>query len=240
MKVDGMELKSLIQRSARKLGYDAVYFDRMRLLKHFGIDLIFDVGANTGQYGLEMRSLGYQGRIVSFEPLTEAFKTLSENSRHDKLWDAINKALGDHDGLAKIHISQNSVSSSLFDILPRHIRAAPMSNYIGDEEITIATLDCMFGQYYEDGQSVLLKMDTQGYEYKILQGATNSLPSIRGIQVEMSLVPLYDGESQFIQLIQYLISSGFSLMSIEPVFRDKSTGQLLAIDGIFYRDENRA
>src|SRR5215471_3218540 len=99
-----MNLKALIQRSARQLGYDVVYFDRMRLLKHFGINLVFDVGANIGQYGAEMRSLGYRGRIVSFEPLSREFEVLRKRAENDALWKVDNRALGDCEGTAEIHV----------------------------------------------------------------------------------------------------------------------------------------
>lgn len=235
-----MGLKSFVQRSVRQLGYDIIHFDRIRLLEDFGINLVLDVGANVGQYGAEMRSLGYQGRMVSFEPLTREFRQLSQRAKGDKLWKAVNRALGDRDGAAEIHVSGNSVSSSLLGILPRHLRAAPTSKYTNNEMIQIAQLDTIFHDYYQTGDRVLLKLDTQGYEYQVLRGATESLPSILGVQMEMSLVPLYRGEKRFSEMVPYLTSLGFSLMSIEPVFRDKATGQMLAVDGIFYRDEEQS
>ena len=232
-----MGFKNFVQRTARQLGYDIIYFDRIRLLKRFGINLVLDVGANVGQYGDEMRAVGYKGRMVSFEPLAREFEQLSRRADGDKLWKTVNRALGESDGTADIHVSGNSVSSSLLGILPRHIRSVPTSAYTKNETIQIARIDTVFQDHYQAGDRVLLKLDTQGYEYQVLQGATASLPKIVGIQIEMSLVPLYDGEKRFSEMVPYLTDMGFSLMSIEPVFRDNATGQMLAVDGIFYRDE---
>jgi FkbM family methyltransferase len=232
-----MRLNSFLQRAARKIGYDVVYFDRIRLLRQFGINLIFDVGANIGQYGAEMRYLGYRGRIVSFEPLLREFKSLADRCKRDKRWEATNCALGDRDGVADIHISGNSMSSSLLRMLPLHLSAAPESQYTCDETVKITTLDAIFTKYYKPSDRVLLKLDTQGYEYMVLQGAINSLPLIIGIQIEMSLVPLYDGDKQLGEMTSYLTNLGFSLMSIEPVFRNSVTGQMLSVDGSFYRNK---
>jgi FkbM family methyltransferase len=237
LKLTTMGLKRFVQRSARQLGYDVTYFDRIRLLHHYGVNLVLDVGANIGQYADDMRSFGYQGRMVSFEPLPREFQQLSQHAEGDRLWKTVNLALGDCDGTAEIHVSGNSVSSSLLEILPRHVRAVQTSAYTKNEKIRIARLDSVFGDHYQTGDRVMLKLDTQGYEYKVLQGATESLPSILGIQIEMSLVPLYDGERQFSEMVPYLTGLGFSLMAIEPVFRDSATGQMLAVDGIFYRNE---
>jgi len=232
-----MGLKSFVQRSARRLGYDVIYFDRIRLLRRFGINLVLDVGANIGQYADEMRSIGYLGRMVSFEPLSREFQQLSQRAKGDNLWKTVNRALGDRDGTAEIHVSGNSVSSSLLGILPRHLRSAPTSEYLNNETIQISRLDSVFHDHCQTGDRVMLKLDTQGYEYQVLQGAAKSLPAIIGVQLEMSLVPLYEGEKLFSEMVPYLTSLGFSLMSIEPVFRDNATGQMLAVDGIFYRDE---
>lgn len=232
-----MRLKQIIQNTARRFGYDIVYFDRMRLLQRFGVDVVLDVGANVGQYGEEMRAFGYKGKMVSFEPLASEFRQLSERAGRHADWLTVNRALGDSDGKAEIHVSGNSMSSSLLGILPRHLRAAPESAYTKKETIRIVRLDSVFHEHYKAGDRVLLKLDTQGFEYQVLLGAVNSLQLIVGVQMEMSLVPLYDGEKRFSEMVPYLTSLGFSLMSIEPVFRDKETGQMLAVDGIFYRDE---
>jgi len=57
-----------------------------RLLASYGVDCVFDVGANTGQYAEGLRNLGYKGRIISFEPLSAAHALLIENSRDDPEW----------------------------------------------------------------------------------------------------------------------------------------------------------
>ena len=68
---------------------------RSQILKYHGIDLLFDVGANAGQYGEMSRMLGYKGKIVSFEPVTDAYQRLEQASAKDSKWTINRYALGD-------------------------------------------------------------------------------------------------------------------------------------------------
>ncbi|HEU5260780.1 MAG TPA: FkbM family methyltransferase [Gemmatimonadales bacterium] len=196
---------------------------------------MLDVGANTGQYGKELRAIGYKGRIVSFEPLTSAYKELLKTANSDGSWIALRFALGDAEGKAVLNIAGNSMSSSILDMLPSHAKSAPESQYVGREQVEVRTLDSVFDTICSQEQSILLKIDTQGFEKHVLDGAERSLRFINTIQLEMSLIPLYQGELLFPELSQLLYQKGYRLASIEPVFADRETGQLLQIDGIFHR-----
>lgn len=237
-----MNLKNVIRKLVRKAGYDIIRYDptmhsaarRMKILESFDIALVIDAGANTGQFGREIRDYGYKGNIESFEPLRSAFEVLMENTRNDPSWQAHNLALGDRNGRADINISANSYSSSLLDMLPAHLNAAPESRYIGSETVEIRTLDSIFASL-NGYNEIFLKIDTQGYEQHVLNGAINSLPHIGTIQIEMSLIPLYDEERPFMDMYQYLDDLGYELISIETGLSDNSTGRLLQIDGIFHR-----
>ena len=81
-----------------------------------------------------------------------------------------------------------------------------------------------------------LKIDTQGFEGRVLQGADRSLAEIDTIQIEMALTPLYEGEMTFIDLCQLLLGKGYVIVGLEPGFADPRTGQLLQADGIFHRE----
>lgn len=236
-----MWLRNTARRFLRQTGFDLVRYAnlptsrRIQLISSHRINLILDVGANTGQYAMHMRQLGYKGRIVSFEPVTSAYNVLAKYASHDGLWNTVNIALGDYDGKAQINIAGNSVSSSILEILPVHVHAAPTSAYVSKEEITVRRIDSIIDEYYHVGERLFLKTDTQGYEQKVIEGATDSLDHIIGIQVEMSLVPLYKGEMSLSEMTTLLSHKGYALMSIEPGFRNLSTGQLLQVDGIFFR-----
>ena len=236
-----MFLKS-IRTLIRGYGYDVIKYNhrsnpiarRVKLMSQYKIDLVFDVGANTGQYATNLRTLGYRGRIVSFEPLTSAYKSLVSLADEDPLWYTVNIALGDQDGKAEINIASNSQSSSILDMLPSHTNSAPDSAYVGKEEITIRKIDTIIDEYRRPANTLYLKIDAQGYEKTIIQGAINSLDKITGIQLEVSLIPLYKGEALLADMIDYMSTQGYTLMSLEPGHGDPSTGQLLQVDCIFF------
>ena len=208
---------------------------RMHLLATNRINLVFDVGANVGQYASSLREGGYGGRIVSFEPLSSAFSKLQANAKGDSLWEVVNAGLGDHDERATINVAGNSQSSSLLDMLPAHVRSAPVSAYVGKEDITVSRLDSVFSRYHRLGDRAFLKLDAQGYEGKILEGAALSMAQILGIQLEMSIEPLYKNEMPYLEMLGYLAGLGFTLTSIEPGFSDPESGRMLQMDGILYR-----
>lgn len=204
--------------------------------RKFDIDLVLDVGANKGQFASEIRGYGYAGRIVSFEPLSQAHGQLLRSSAGDPMWDAYPRcALGDHNGEVEINIAGNSESSSILPMLESHRSAAPESAYQGKEIVPINTLDAVAGQYLKDARAPFLKIDTQGFEWHVLDGARDILPHIKGILVELSLVPLYEGQHLWRDVIDRLETAGFTLWAFQPVFSDRSQGRSLQVDGIFYR-----
>lgn len=241
-----MSAKSAIRHIFQKMGLD---IDRYvppppppptlldTLLRKFGIDMVFDVGANQGQFASEIRRGGYTGNIVSFEPLSEAHGKLTLACAGDAKWDAYPRcALGDHEGEAEINIAGNSWSSSILPMLESHRRAAPESEYKGKEIVQVKTLDVVAGQYLKDACFPFLKIDTQGFEWHVLDGARETLPHIKGILVELSLVPLYEGQHLWREVIDRLENEGFVLWAFQPEFFDPLDGRTLQVNGIFFRN----
>jgi hypothetical protein len=105
-------------------------------------------------------------------------------------------------------------------MLPTHAKVAPTSKYIGKEFVTIQTLDALFSSYCKPDSRVFLKIDTQGFTKKVLEGGQHSLETIRGLQVEMSLVPLYEGEPLMGELVSFLQCRGFTPIFVFPEFID--------------------
>jgi FkbM family methyltransferase len=232
-------MKALIQKFLKKRGfYITQYPDedmsrRLKIISTNHIDVVFDIGANIGQYARKMREYGYNKKIISFEPLNSAFEQLKIVAKNDHNWILNNYALGDDDVKSVINISDNSYSSSILNILPAHLDSAPQSKYIAKEEIEIKKLDTIFDSFCSKGENVMIKIDTQGYEKNVIDGATQSLDRIKVIQLEMSILPLYENEMLYIDMIHYLDKKGFQLFSLENGFSDQNTGQLLQVDGIF-------
>jgi len=240
-----MNFKAAIRTFFRKLGLEIRRYvpptspteGLVASLRKFDIDLVFDVGANKGQFAVDIRHWGYAGRIVSFEPLSQAHSGLLQSCDGDPMWDAHPRcALGGHNGEVEINIAGNSESSSILPMLEAHRSAAPESVYEGKEIAPIKTLDAVAGQYLKDAQAPFLKIDTQGFEWQVLVGVRETLPHIKGILVELSLVPLYEGQHLWREVIDRLEADGFTLWAFKPgLFSDQVSGPSLQVDGVFYR-----
>ena len=206
-------------------------------IKKINTDIILDVGANTGQFSLEIRKKGYNGKIVSFEPLLSARKKLIEYSLKDKNWLIHDQAaIGDHNGFIDINISKNSVSSSILPMMSSHSDAEGNSVYIGSERTAIITLDSVADAYLNDSSNCFIKIDTQGYESQVLDGAINTLKKSKGILCELSLVPLYEGQHLWKEIIERFEKEGFVLWSLHKAFTDKRNGRTLQMDAVFLRE----
>ena len=134
-----------------------------------------------------------------------------------------------------MHVAANSVSSSLLGMLPAHLDAAPYSRFVGDIQVEMVTLSEAIDRHVGTDERLFVKVDAQGYESRILAGATEGLNRIQGLQLELSIVPLYEGSATLGTLIGEAERLGFTLMSIEPGFSDQRSGRLLQADGLFFR-----
>jgi FkbM family methyltransferase len=208
---------------------------RRSLLRSYGVDLVVDVGANDGEYGASLRRLGYSGHIVSFEPLPAASERLRARHARDSRWRSMEIALGDASGDAELHVAGNSSSSSILPMLSSHERHAPESAFVGSIPVQIRTLDELADEVIGDAKSPLLKIDTQGYEQRVLDGARRSIGRFVGIQLELSIEPLYDGAPGYLEMLRTIDELGFVLMGIEPGFSDRKTGRMLQFDALAFR-----
>jgi FkbM family methyltransferase len=240
-----LRIKRFLKRCFRALGWRLTRYrastcaelQLSTLLKWKDVDLVLDVGANIGQFGQCLREHGYHGRIVSFEPLSRAYEVLLDRRRDDPLWTvAPRMALGATRGEVRLHISGNSESSSILDMLPAHLVGAPDSRYTGSEVVSLETLDSVWDKVVPaEHRAVFLKIDVQGYESEVLRGADHALRNVVGVQVELSLVPLYDGQALYQDLMDRLGALGFELCGVATGFVDPATGRTLQLDGIFLR-----
>ncbi len=235
-------LKRRILKGIRTLGYDVTKRSNAPIAPvALSIDVVLDVGANTGQYARRLREDGYRNRIVSFEPLPSAYLALRQNARRDERWLVHERcALGAFTGNTDIHEAGNSESSSLLAMLPAHEAAAPDSAYVGTRQTPITTLDAVFNDYVAQDDRCLLKIDTQGYEHEVLAGAVRSLSRIAAVEIELSIVPLYDSQRLYPAFFDFFRDAGFTLWSLSPVYTDPGTGQLLQFDALFVRPEEPA
>ena len=179
-------IRTWIRRQIRSLGWDLHRFSPYQdaayqlhqSIQRVGADLIFDIGANSGQFGRDLRAAGFQGTIVSFEPLSVAHQLLAVNAARDPNWRVHPRgAIGDFDGEIEINIAGNSFSSSILPMLDSHATAAAGSAYVGAERAPISRLDSVASTYLGSARRhrYIVKIDTQGFEWQVFDGAAETL-----------------------------------------------------------------
>ena len=232
------------QRLARRLGYDLTlrrkakspHAQLVAVLAHFRISCILDVGANVGQYGTMLREWGYPGRIVSFEPQPGAHAALARRAAADPAWQvAPPMALGATDGEIELEVSAEADMSSILPQSAQLRQVSPSSAVVRKESVPLRRLDEAAGCYLRPDDRVFLKVDTQGYEAEVLAGAGGLLQRLAGIELEMSLVPLYEGERAFRATLDDLAALGFEPYLFLPGYFERKLARQLQVDGVFMR-----
>jgi FkbM family methyltransferase len=222
--------------------YSERYWKRqfVKQLESRDVDVVFDIGANSGQYATGLRSAGFKGRIVSFEPLSGPFDNLEKKASKDPLWDCRQYALGDVDGTISINVAGNAgESSSALPMLQKHQDAYPPANYIGTEDVPIRRLDIVAPEILRTTDVTFLKIDVQGFEKQVLAGSKATVnDGCVGMQLELSFLPLYEGGMLIREALDLVYSLGFTLTGLLPCFIDPRNGQMLQADGIFFREDD--
>jgi FkbM family methyltransferase len=226
----------------RGLGLDLLFArpEITDLLAQQQIDVVLDVGANVGQYALLLRSWGYRGRIISFEPLSAQFQQLKAQADRDPAWEVFNIGLGESEGTATINVAASSVYSSILAATPALHAFDAQSGAVRTETITVRRLDAVLPEVRGSARNLFLKVDTQGYERQVLAGAGDALGSFKGIQLELSEIPMYSGESTFLEMTNLLAARGFRIGLVRPFAHDPRTKLLVQSDVVFVPAEPAA
>lgn len=212
--------------------------NRLRfLLQKLEVNCVLDVGAHFGEYGTTLRQLGYGGRIVSFEPVEASYELLSRTAAGDPDWTTRHFALGAEEATAEINVA---AASDLSSFLP--------SSYEGErfgkgltldrrEQVKIRPLSAVFEECVAgiDEPRVLLKMDTQGFDFEVLRGAEDVLGRISLLQSEVAAKPLYEGMTLLPEAIARYQDHGFGLAGLYPVSLELDNLRIIELDCLMVR-----
>src|SRR5215216_4738766 len=209
----------------------------MSVFERAKIDCVLDVGAHEGEYGRLLRGYGYDGQIVSFEPVSANVRTLREHAGLDPNWAVMQYALGRTEDAAPIHVSRRTDLAS-FRALSAYARDLwPEGTLIHDvERVEQRRLDHVLVDDLSEwrDQRLFLKIDTQGWEAEVVDGAGEYLTKILGIQVEAAVKPMYEGMTPYLETLALLESHGFELTGVFPVTRDPDL-RIIELDCIMMR-----
>jgi FkbM family methyltransferase len=206
-------------------------------LAHRNVQVLYDVGANIGQFGSKVRQRGYTGKIVSFEPVSSVFDELKRVAERDGNWDIGHYAIGAKTGETTINISRNTQFSSLKPLAQRSSAIDPDSSFAASETVEVKTLDELVKP---TGSAYFIKIDTQGFEREVLDGGKTAIAGAAGVVMELPVINTYEDTWTFHEAIDHMRGLGFILCQIDPVghhqadpmavidfdclFRQKTTG----------------
>ena len=226
--------KFAIDRLAKN-GRKVSRFPLAQYLFDLKIDSVLDVGANVGQYAKEIRFLDYRGQIESFEPLPDVIKDLNLAAERDSNWRVHPFALGAENCMLPINISNHSPSSSFLkldsDIISENETLATVSS----TQVAVKKLDDVYNEVCGSARNVYLKIDTQGFEKSVIEGASLSLKDIRAVQMELALVANYESETLVEEMMSLMRGSGFTPWWIMDGFRNPDSQQMYQAEVFFVK-----
>jgi FkbM family methyltransferase len=220
--------------------FDDEFETLVHVLEHLGRPCVVDIGANDGGFGRNLFRAGWTGQVLSFEPLVDAHASLRRTSQSYSGWVVAPRcALGDRDGAVPFHVAGNSSSSSTLVMRSLHTEVAPESRTIETTTVEMKRLDSIIPSMKLGGAALFLKIDTQGSEGTVLEGAAGVMDYVVGLRAEVSFAELYEGQEQFDALYVRIRGMGFDLWDLTPVLRDARSGQMLQADATFVKTNIR-
>jgi len=207
-----------------------------RWLQNLNIHTIIDIGASVGEFGKEIHKLLPEARIYAFEPLKDSYLKLVSNLKHLPEFRAFNFALGGtNNDNAEIHHCQYSPSSSLLNMAALHKELFPISDGGIIEKISIRCLDTI-AEELSIKENILIKLDVQGYEDKVIAGGKKVFSEARLVIAETSFEELYQGQPLFGDIYDIMKEQGFLYIGTwGPIVKNPVDGCPLCCDSIFIR-----
>jgi FkbM family methyltransferase len=222
----GLEPVRARQRNATLLGHHLRH-----LFGELRVNCVLDVGAQHGVYGRWLRSNGYGGTIISFEPVSTSYDRLA--AACDPRWRAVRCAIGSEDGESEIRVARLSQLSSFRtrNSFSQDEFGSAMET-VATETVTVRRLDSLWDEYVPADARVYLKVDTQGWDMEVLAGLGDHRPL--ALQTEVAVQPIYDGAPSTSLSLDTLTQMGYVPSGMFPVSLDK-TMRLIEFDCVAVR-----
>lgn len=232
---------------AKRMGYyvgvlppttDTLRTHLARVLDALHVNCVVDVGAHHGQFGALVRSTGYRGRLLSFEPVPSSFRVLTAQAAGDAEWRCLQYALGSEGGTRPMYVTSASSCASFLEPSAAARKALGAESVAVRDvfEIEVLRLDAIMDTLVHDLRRprIFLKMDTQGHDLEVLHGAAGSMDAIVGLQSELAVQAMYDGMPDFRTALDHMHALGFALSGLFPVALDREL-RIIELDCIMIR-----
>lgn len=221
---------------ARREGVPMELFEKINLrwLNDAHFATLFDIGAAVGEFS-RAAHLAWPGiKIFAFEPIPSSFAHLQTNISSLAGCEAINVALGEKRGEVEFQKSTAIDSSSLLPMADLHRNAFPHSAQTQSIKVHLERLDDV-AESLDFSDPLLIKIDVQGYENKVLEGGELTIRRAKGLIIETSFEPLYEGQALFPQIYDHLRNRGFTFRGVLDQIRHPADDRVLQVDAIFVR-----
>jgi FkbM family methyltransferase len=233
-------VRNLIKKPLNMLGVDVVKYrpqyslGEYAYLSTLGIKTVIDAGAHSGEFALMIKKLLPDASVLSFEPLKETFRRLENALRGMSDCQAFNFALGESNETIEMHRNDYTQSSSLLPMADLHKEAFPETAHETIEAVEVKRLDdALSGLTLKP--ELLVKIDVQGYEDKVIAGGERVVSSAKAIIVEVSFQKLYEGQPLFDDVYRILKEKGFIYMGNLYQLISPTNGSVLQADAMFVR-----
>jgi FkbM family methyltransferase len=204
-------------------------------LRERPIRTVLDVGANAGQFALCAQALFPGARIHSFEPLPDVYTALARAAAPFPAIRAWNLALGEQAGTLRFERNDYTPSSSALPMAAAHKEEFPFTERSTAVDVTVERLDDVAPRL-EIVDELLVKIDVQGYEDRVLRGGAETLRRARVVVVETSFAALYEGQARHDDVYRTLVDWGFGYRGALDQLVSPRTGEVLSADGLFVRE----
>jgi len=208
-------------------------------LRQYDFRVIVDVGANEGQFANTISQKFPKAQLYCFEPLPAAFQLLRTwaESTHENKIIAFNMALGDKDGTVEMfYHTEHSPSSSLLSTTSTTETLYPVTKQQESISVPLKTLDHALLEYLDEiPEGILIKMDVQGYEDRVIRGGRKVFAKARAVILEVCLDSLYEQQAKFSDIVRLMDEYGFHYKgNLEQVYGDD--GRVIFLDAVFDRE----
>ena len=181
-------------------------------LKNIPIQTIIDIGANNGQFARQISRIFPQAIMYCFEPLHEPFKALESWAlEQDERVKLFNVAIGDSEGTAEMFFhTKHSPSSSLLASTAINKKYYPFIKSQMPVRVKLTTLDNALSSFTRLMKpEILVKLDVQGYEDRVLRGGSKTLSMAAACILEVGIDNLYHDQAKYSGLLLLLDQMGF-------------------------------
>lgn len=229
----------MIKKSIKSYLYKRGYYlrtvdkniDELKWILNHHISTIIDVGSHKGESYALFRKILPAANYIGFEPIDDCYAQLKKNTSGDKNAQVFQFAVSDTDGTSTFYLTDQSHCSSL--LKPEQSTEEYAGNHI-EQQVELRKLDTLLEKQTLE-KNILVKIDVQGAEEKVLRGARKVLTQATVVIIEISFAPLYKDQPDFHSIYSFMTELGYKYTGAFDQFTQQTTGRVMQQDAIFVR-----